>query len=260
MAATLTPQAPSRPASDRGRRKGLYGHSFDTTLLRVTLAESLGTFVLVLTIVSTAVAATLAKPIAGVAYESLAIPIAGGITLAFLAATLGPISGAHLNPAVTLGLAINRKFPLARLPAYVSSQVVGALGAALVAWCIYGQKARTVAHLGSTQPAAGVGIWRAFVVEMVATFVLVLVIVAAGARAGSNVGPVAIGSALAAAIFVSGPISGAALNPARALGSMIVASRFVDWWIYIVAPLLGATLAASTAGWLVGTEHASSEG
>jgi MIP family channel proteins len=226
---------------------GLHGHPLAANMARVTVAEAVGTFMLVLTIVSTAIGASLARPVAGVPYGSLAVPLAGGIVLAIAVASLGHVSGAHLNPAVTLGLALNRRFPWSFVPAYVAAQFVGAVGAALVAWGFYGGQARSVAHLAATYPAPGVSVGSAFAVEAVVTFMLVLVVisVATDNRVPPGVAAMAIGAALAAAILISGPISGAGVNPARAIGPMIAAGKFTDWWIYLVAPLIGGLAAAT---------------
>ena len=231
--------------SDGQPAVGLHGHPLEANMARASVAESIGSFVLVLTIVSTVVAANLARSVAGTPYGSLAVPAAGGLALAVIVASLGHISGAHVNPAVTLGLAVNRRFPWAYVPAYLLSQLGGAIGAALVAWSLYGDRARSVVHLGATYPAAGEPIWRIVSVEGVVTFLLVLVVVsvATDSRVPAGAAALAIGSALAAAILISGPISGAGVNPARALGPMIVASKFTDWWAYIIAPLIGGTLA-----------------
>jgi MIP family channel proteins len=226
---------------------GLHGHPMAANLTRATLAEAVGTFMLVLTIVSTVIGATLAKPVAGVPYGSLAVPLAGGIVLAIVVASMGHVSGAHLNPAVTLGLAVNRRFPWSAVPAYVVAQFVGGLGAALAAWGFYGGAARSVAHLGATYPAPGVSLGSAFAVEAVVTFMLVLVVisVATDTRVPQGVAGMAIGAALAAAIFISGPISGASVNPARSIGPMLAAGNLSDWWLYLLAPLLGGVVAAT---------------
>ena len=245
MATTLEmrPDRDVSPAGERLRR-GLHGHSFDTHQLFVAAVEALGTFVLVLAIIGAAIAATLAKPIAGTPFGSLTIALSGGLALMILVATLGPISGAHFNPAVTVSLAAARQFPWSRVPAYVVGQFVGAVSAALVAWWFYGSRARDVAHLGATTPAPGVSVWRAFGAEAIVTLLLVfvIVVVATGSR-HSSYAPYAIGAALATAILVSGPISGGGVNPARAIGPMIVAGSYRDWWVYLAAPILGATVA-----------------
>jgi len=98
--------------------RGLHGHAFDASLAKSLIAEGVGTFLLALTIISVAIAAVLQHPIAGAPYGSLAVAIGAGLVLTALAAGLGPISGAHLNPAVTVGLAVHRRFPWRLVPAY----------------------------------------------------------------------------------------------------------------------------------------------
>jgi MIP family channel proteins len=224
---------------------GLHGHRLDDSLLRAAAAEALGTLVLVLAITATAVAASLARPIAGVAYGSLAVPVVGGLALAALVAALGPVSGAHLNPAVTLGLAANRRFPWARVPVYTAAQFAGAIAAAAITWALYGQQAKTLAGLGASYPAAGVSTGRVLGAEAIGTFVLILVITAAAtdSRVPASVTAMAIGSALAAAILIIGPVSGAGINPARAIGPMILVGKFTDWWAYLIAPVVAGALA-----------------
>jgi len=232
--------------SDDDPAVGLHRHQLDARFARVVSVEAVGTFLLVLTIISTAIAGTLSKPVAGPSYNSLAIPLAGGLSLACLVTALGPISGAHLNPAVTLGVAINGRVRWRYAPAYVAAQFVGAVGAALLAWVLYGPKARSVAGLGATYPAAGVTPWRVFGTEAVVTFPLVAVVVVVGVdrRVPSGVAGITIGFALAAAILLSGPLTGGGVNPARAIGPMIPAGKFTDWWAYIIGPLLGGVAAA----------------
>jgi hypothetical protein len=108
---TASPRSPLSASRNAAPGSGLHGHRLEDSLLRAAVAEALGTLVLVLAITATAVAASLARPVAGAPYGSLAVPAAGGLALTALAAALGPVSGAHLNPAVTLGLACNRRFP-----------------------------------------------------------------------------------------------------------------------------------------------------
>ncbi len=155
----------------------LHNHPLGDNALTVGVTEAIGTFVLVLAITSTAVAGVLARPVAGVPYGSLAVPIAGGLALVLLVASLGPVSGAHFNPAVTLGLAANGRFPWRYTPVYVVSQFAGAIGAAAIVWSLYGEAAKSKASLGATFPAPGVAVWRVLVTEAIVTFILVLVVV-----------------------------------------------------------------------------------
>ena len=248
MTARMMQQSETRSRSPRGHPAiGLHGHPLGVKVAASAVTEAVGTFILVVTIVATAIAASLARPVAGPPYESLAVPVAGGLALAVVVATLGRISGSHVNPAVTLGLAANRRFPWTCVPAYLLAQLVGASSAALTAWAVFGDRARSLAHLAATQPAAGVDIWRAFGTEAVVTFILVLAVVslASDSPVPSAVTASSIGAALAIAILISGPITGAGVNPARSLGPMIVAWEFTDWWVYLTAPLLGGTLAVT---------------
>jgi MIP family channel proteins len=225
----------------------LHGHELERNLVWGAVAEAVGTFVLVLAITSAAVAAALSRPVAGAPYGSLAVPVAGGLALAIAVASLGHISGAHLTPAVTLGLAVNRRFPWGYAPGYVIAQLAGAIAAAAVTWGLYGGQARAVAGLGAPVPAAGVSAGRVLAAEAVVTFVLVLVVVAVATdtRVPRGVAAIAIGAALAVAIVISGPVSGAGVNPARAIGPMILAGQFSDWWAYLAAPVAGGVAAVA---------------
>lgn len=114
-------------------------------------------------------------------------------------------------------------------------------------WALYGPTAKTTAGLAATYPPAGVSAGRVFAAEGAATFVLVLVIISvtSDTRVPRGTAPPVIGAALAAAIIISGPISGAGVNPARAIGPMLLTGRFTDWWAYLVAPVIAGALAVT---------------
>jgi MIP family channel proteins len=239
--------APERDMTGANSALRLHGHPLEPNMTRAVTAEAVGTFVLVLTIISAAVAATLARPVAGAPYGSLAIAAAGGLALAVLVASLGHVSGAHLNPSVTIALAASGRFPWGYAAGYILAQFAGAVAAAAATWGLYGERARAAAALGATHPAPGVGAVQVLAAEGVVTFVLVLVVisVATDPRVPRGVAAIAIGAALAVAIVISGPVSGAGVNPARAIGPMIVAGRFTDWWAYLAAPVVAGALAVS---------------
>jgi MIP family channel proteins len=245
-ATSINPQS-GQPAAGGSAVVFLHGHQLERNLARAVTAEAAGTFVLVLAITSAAVAATLSRPVAGTPFGSLAVPVAGGLALAIAVASLGHISGAHLNPAVTLGLAVNRRFPWAYAPGYVIAQFTGAIAAAAVTWGLYGNQARSIARLGATAPAAGISAGRVLAAEAVVTFVLALVVVAVAtdSRVPQGIAAMAIGAALAVAIMIAGPVSGAGVNPARAIGPMILAGQFTDWWAYLTAPLAAGAIAVA---------------
>jgi MIP family channel proteins len=214
---------------------------------RAAVAELVGTFILVYAGTTVAVLATLEVPVIGTPFDSLAVPLAFGLTLAALVAALGHVSGAHLNPAVTLGLAATRKFPWNYVPTYVVAQLLGAILGAIATWITVGGEARSQAALASPGLAPGVGILQGFMVEALITFILVFVVisVATDARVADTVAPLAVGFALAAAVFIGGVATGGSANPARALGPIIVAwNNWDSALLYIIAPIVGGVLAA----------------
>ncbi len=225
---------------------GLYGSDVGANMLRAGVAEMIGTFILVFTGTAVAVSGALSRAIAGQPADSLAVGLAFGLVLVALVTALGHVSGAHFNPAVTLSLATTGKFPWRFAPAYLGAQLMGAILASLAVWGCFGNPARDTAALGATIPATTANAGQALLVEVLITFLLVLVIISVATDervAPAAVGP-AVGFALAAAVLIGGPISGGAVNPARALGPMIVSGTFTDWWAYILGPVVGAVLAA----------------
>jgi MIP family channel proteins len=248
--AATTGERVTAPVTAAGRRRvtpeGLYGSNTAQNVPRLAVAEFIGTFFLVFTGTAEAAAAVLKLTIAGQPAGSLAVGLTFGLALAAMVYTFGHISGCHLNPAVTLGLALSGKFPWKHTGYYIASQLAGAITASLAVWGTFGERARGTASLGAAQPSAQSSGLDVFVVEAVMTFFLVLVIcsVATDRRAHPAVAGIAVGFTLAVCVLVAGPISGGAINPARALGPMIVAGRYQAIWAYVLGPIAGGGLGA----------------
>ena len=226
---------------------GLYGSQLDAShIVGAAIAEFVGTFILIFGGTAVAVGAILSRPTAGAAYDSLAIALAFGLALAVVVAAIGHVSGAHVNPAVTLGMAAAKKFPWNYVPVYIGAQLVGAVLAALATWVTFGGPARSEAKLAATYPAQGVGDLQAFIVEILITFILVFVVmaVATDGRAPAAIAPIAVGFALAVGVFIAGPVTGGSVNPARSLGPMVVAGDLTSFWLYILGPIIGGVLGA----------------
>jgi glycerol uptake facilitator-like aquaporin len=136
------------------------------------------------------------------------------------------------------------------VPVYLIAQLLGAIAAAFAVWLCFGDAARDQANLGATALAENVSVMRGLLTEALITFVLVFVVglVAGDPRVPSaRIASIAVGFALACGVFVGGPLTGGGVNPARALGPMIVSGQLDDFWLYIVGPLVGGVLAATVA-------------
>ena len=215
-------------------------------MLRAGVAEAVGTFFLIYTGTATAAAGALGKATAGSPPNSLAVALAFGLVLAALVGGLGQVSGAHLNGAVTLGLAVARKFPWRYVPAYLAFQLLGAIAGAGATWATFGNAGRSKAKLGATVPSVGVSEGRAFLVEALITFLLVFVImaVATDKRVPAALAAPSIGFALVAAVLIGGGITGGAVNPDRVLGPAIMSGTFTSAWVYLLGEILGGIAAA----------------
>ena len=239
MALSPTP-SPTRSGEPGSAR------SESVNLLLACVAEVIGTFLLVLVGTAVATAAVQGKGTAGPAYNSLAVGLSFGLILTPIVGSIGQVSGAHVNPAVTLGLAVAGKFPWRYVAPYWVAQLVGAIIAAIMVWAAYGHGAYVDAHLGAPSPANGANALQVLLVEALIAFILVFTVIstATDPRVPAGTAAVAIGFSLAAGVLLGGPISGGAGNPARALGPMIVAGTFPVWFFYTVGPLLSAVVAA----------------
>jgi len=186
--------------------------------------------------------------------DSLAIALSWGFAVLVVVYAFGHVSGAHVNPAVTVGLAAARKFPWPAVPAYVAVQLVGGVLAALTIWAIFGDDAREGAlGLGLTAPGEGFSVGAVFFTEVVLTFILLLVVMATATddRAESPAVGLGVGLAIAAGIVVAGPVSGASFNPMRSLAPMLVSGTFPAWVAYIAGPLVGGVLGALLYEYLI---------
>lgn len=235
--------------STMGPRRALLALEFPGTLdfddpkleWRRLFSELLGTFLLVL--VGAGGAVVSAK--SGGAISRTAAVSAPGLMVMAIILFMGAVSGAHLNPAVSIAFAARGDFPWRRVPGYIVVQLMGSTLAVLFLWALLGQ----IGGLGATEPGAGITNAQAMMMEFILTAGLVSVILGT-ASAAQNVGTFsAIGVAgyIVLAGLWSSPISGASMNPARSFGPDLANWNFTSYWVYIVGPIAGALTAVAVA-------------
>lgn len=201
-------------------------------LRRALMAELIGTFALIFFGPGAAVVDAQTGKLG-----HLGVALVFGLTVTVVIAALAPISGAHINPAVTFALTLAGKFPGGRALPYVAAQLVGASLAAFLLLALFGMKG----DLGVTVPAGSV--LQAFLLETVMTFFLALVVLRSGL-------PWAVGGVVALEVVMGGLITGASMNPARSFGPALVSGVWTAHWLYWIAPLLGAALAVAASHFL----------
>lgn len=201
---------------------------------RKLFAEAIGTFALVFV----GTGAIVVDDVSGGVVSHVGVALAFGLVVMTMIYAVGDVSGAHLNPAVTVGFFVARRLPGREVLPYWAAQVGGALLASGLLRLLFAHPS-----LGATVPAGGVA--QSFVLEVVLTFFLVFVIlgVATGAKEKGVMAGVAVGATVCLAALVGGPISGASMNPARSLGPAMFSGLVGPLWIYLLAPLFGALLA-----------------
>jgi aquaporin Z len=208
---------------------------------RRLVSELMGTFFLVLV---AAGGGMMGQAFPGTISRTAAV-VAPGLMVLAIILFMGKVSGAHLNPVVSVAFALRRDFPWWRVPGYVVMQLGGAV---LAAWFL-----QAVVHVsatyGSNYPASGYGNGDAFWMELVLTFGLVSVILgtASGAQNIGIIGALGVGSYIALAGLWSSPISGTSMNPARTFGPDALGADFHAYWVYVAGPLAGAVLAVGVA-------------
>src|SRR5690349_11968874 len=215
--------------------------------MKKCLAELFGTFALVFA----GTGAVIIDEATGGAITHVGIALTFGLVVLAMIYTFGDISGAHFNPAVTVGFFVARRFPANSVLAYVLSQCAGAFGASLVLRFLFPGNGK----LGATLPAGSDA--QSFVLEFILTFLLMLVIlrVSSGAKEKGITAGLVVGSVIAFEAMFAGPICGASMNPARSLAPALVSGHLEHLWIYVLATVLGAVTATGACRLLQGQER-----
>ena len=206
---------------------------------RRLFAELLGTFMLVL--VAAGGGVLHAK---GEISLSAAV-VAPGLMVMAIILFMGAVSGAHLNPVVSIAFSLRGDFPWKRVPGYVGAQLLGATLACLFLLAVFGD----VAHLGATLPGPGYRAWQAFLMEIALTATLVSVILgtASSAQNVGTIGALGVGGYIALAGLWAAPVSGTSMNPARSFGPALVGGDWTAYWVYLCGPLTGTAIAVGAA-------------
>lgn len=203
--------------------------------MRKFIAEYLGTFAMVFC----ATGAIIIDQQTGGGVTHVGVAITSGLIVMAMIYSFGNISGAHLNPAVSIAFTLAKKFPLQQLLPYIIAQLAGAISASLILKYLFPENLL----LGSTLPAGAE--MQSLILEFILTFILMLVImsVAHGSKEQGMFAGMAIGFVVLLEAMFAGPICGASMNPARSIAPAICSGNLQHLWIYIIAPVGGAALA-----------------
>ena len=217
--------------------------NFDNPALewRRLFSEVLGTFLLVIV----AAGGGTINAVSNGAISRTAAVTAPGLMVLAVILFMGAVSGAHLNPAVSIAFATRGDFPWRRVPGYIIAQLIGATLACLLLAALFGK----VGMLGATEPGPGINDWQALIMEFVLSAGLVSTILGTASKA-QNLGPISafgVGAYIILAGLWASPISGASMNPARSFGPDLVLLDFSHYWVYVVGPIAGALLAVGIA-------------
>lgn len=205
------------------------------------LAEAIGTFALVFC----GTGAIIIDQETGGGVGHIGVAITFGLIVSAMIYSLGEISGAHLNPAVTIAFHLAKRFPAREIAPYISSQIAGALFASALLWFLFPENE----SLGATQPSNTAS--QSFVLEWILTFILMLVIiqVSTGSKEQGMFAGVAVGSVVLLEAMFAGPITGASMNPARSIAPALMSGHLENLWIYLWAPVGGA--ASAIGVWMI---------
>jgi len=207
------------------------------TLGRRAAAEALAAFALVF--------AGCGAIVADARYEgalgTVGIALVFGLIIMVMVYATGHLSGAHINPAVTVAFTVTRHFPGRDAVAYIAAQSLGATAGALLLLAVWTDKP---ASLGATLPTVGTGSALVYEIVLTAFLMFVIMAVATDTRAVGAAAAIAIGGTVGLDALFGGPVTGASMNPARSLGPAVAAGEWTDAWIYLVGPMLGAAVGA----------------
>ncbi|MDJ0928225.1 MAG: aquaporin [Gammaproteobacteria bacterium] len=207
----------------------------EAPLVRRCAAELFGTFALVFA----GTGAMVVDGLAGADISHVGVAFTFGLVVMAMIYAVGDVSGAHLNPAVSLGFWLARRFPGREVAPYAISQITGAVLASLLLLASFPD----AATLGQTQPAAGSLTALVFEIAMTSILMFVILGVSTGAKEKGLMAGMAIGGTVALCALFGGPVSGASMNPARSIGPAVASGELFDLWIYLIGPVTGAACA-----------------
>ena len=203
--------------------------------MKIYISEFIGTFAMIFC----GTGAITINEVTGGDVTHVGIAMTWGLIVMAMIYAFGETSGAHFNPAVSIAFAYAKKFSWREVPKYIIAQILGAFSASLILWFLFPSSE----ILGATIPT--VDVWRAFVLEFLLTFFLMVVIinVSTGSKEIGPVAGIAIGAVVLLEAMFAGPITNASMNPARSIAPAFVSGNLQHLWMYIIAPILGALLA-----------------
>ena len=201
------------------------------------IAELIGTFAMVFC----GCGAMTVNEITGGSITHVGVAITWGLIVMAMIYAFGEISGAHFNPAVTVGFAFANKFEWKNVPKYILFQILGAFLAIAILWVLFPESQ----SFGHTYPADGFEPYKAFIFELLLTFFLMVVIinVSTGSKEIGTMAAIAVGAVILLEAMFAGPMTKASMNPARSLAPAIISGNIQHLWLYLTAPFIGAFLA-----------------
>ncbi|MGC6429454.1 MAG: MIP/aquaporin family protein [Jejuia sp.] len=204
------------------------------------ISETIGTFAMIFC----GCGAMTINEITGGAISHVGVAATWGLIVMAMIYAFGEISGAHFNPAVTIGFAFAKKFPWKKVPTYVLFQSIGAILAIFLLWFLFPESQT----LGETVPAEGFPAYKAAILEFLLTFFLMVVIinVSTGSKEIGTMAAIAVGGVILLEAMFAGPMTKASMNPIRSIAPALFTGNFQYLWLYIAAPILGAIVAVSS--------------